>query len=60
VALQLRKAGIRHVRPLEGGLEGWRASGYPVEALAPDVVLAVNDQGLAAEPGVGAGSPPEA
>lgn len=48
------------MRPLEGGLEGWRASGYPVEALAPDVVLAVNDQGLAAEPGVGAGTPPEA
>jgi membrane protein DedA with SNARE-associated domain/rhodanese-related sulfurtransferase len=31
VAMQLRKAGVRRVRPLEGGLDAWRASGYPVE-----------------------------
>jgi rhodanese-related sulfurtransferase len=31
VAMQLRKAGLRHVRPLEGGLDAWRALGYPVE-----------------------------
>ena len=59
MALQLRKAGIRHVRPLEGGLEAWRASGYPVEALVPpNAVLAVDDDGLAAEPGSLAGDPP--
>lgn len=33
VALQLRKAGIRRVRPLSGGFEAWREGGYPVEAV---------------------------
>jgi membrane protein DedA with SNARE-associated domain/rhodanese-related sulfurtransferase len=31
LALQLKKAGIRKVRPLAGGLEAWREKGYPVE-----------------------------
>jgi 3-mercaptopyruvate sulfurtransferase SseA len=39
VALQLRKAGIRRVRPLAGGFEAWRAGGFPVEA----VLLASGD-----------------
>jgi 3-mercaptopyruvate sulfurtransferase SseA len=59
VALQLRKAGIKHVRPLQGGLDGWRASGYPVEALTHDVVLAANEDGLLAGPNAGPGSPPD-
>jgi 3-mercaptopyruvate sulfurtransferase SseA len=32
VALLLRRKGIEHVRPLAGGLEGWRALGYPIES----------------------------
>jgi membrane protein DedA with SNARE-associated domain/rhodanese-related sulfurtransferase len=35
VALQLRKAGIRRVRPLSGGFEAWRDGGYPVEPVLP-------------------------
>jgi 3-mercaptopyruvate sulfurtransferase SseA len=30
VALLLRKQGIKHIRPLEGGLEAWREHKYPV------------------------------
>jgi len=30
VALQLRKHGIRHVRPLLGGFYEWKALGYPM------------------------------
>jgi len=35
VALALRRKGIVQVRPLAGGLSGWRAGGFPVEPLAP-------------------------
>ena len=35
VALQLRRAGIRRVRPLSGGFEAWRNGGYPVEPVLP-------------------------
>jgi 3-mercaptopyruvate sulfurtransferase SseA len=31
VALLLRKHGIKHIRPLEGGLEAWRQRGYPLK-----------------------------
>jgi membrane protein DedA with SNARE-associated domain/rhodanese-related sulfurtransferase len=31
IALDLRRMGIRRVRPLRGGLQGWRDAGYPVE-----------------------------
>jgi rhodanese-related sulfurtransferase len=30
VALQLKKLGIVHVRPLAGGLAAWRAAGLPL------------------------------
>jgi 3-mercaptopyruvate sulfurtransferase SseA len=30
VALQLRKHGIRHVRPLLGGFHEWKALGFPL------------------------------
>jgi len=30
VALQLRKMGIKRVRPLAGGFYGWRDKGYPL------------------------------
>jgi 3-mercaptopyruvate sulfurtransferase SseA len=41
VALQLRKAGIRHVRPLEGGLDAWRALGYPTEPVSAQDLASV-------------------
>ncbi len=31
IAKQLKAAGFRHVRPLAGGIEAWRAAGYPLE-----------------------------
>jgi membrane protein DedA with SNARE-associated domain/rhodanese-related sulfurtransferase len=31
VALQLKRAGVRRVRPLQGGFERWRKLGYPLE-----------------------------
>jgi len=30
VALLLKRKGIARVRPLEGGLDGWRARGFPI------------------------------
>jgi membrane protein DedA with SNARE-associated domain/rhodanese-related sulfurtransferase len=33
-ALQLKRRGVRRVRPLEGGFEGWRSLGLPVEQSA--------------------------
>lgn len=30
VALDLRRMGVRRVRPLRGGLQGWKEAGYPV------------------------------
>jgi hypothetical protein len=31
VALLLRKQGIRRIRPLEGGLDGWREAGFALQ-----------------------------
>jgi membrane protein DedA with SNARE-associated domain/rhodanese-related sulfurtransferase len=33
VALELRKLGVKRVRPLRGGLQGWKDAGYPLEAI---------------------------
>jgi rhodanese-related sulfurtransferase len=33
LALELRKMGVRRVRPLRGGLQGWKDAGYPLEAV---------------------------
>lgn len=33
VALDLRRLGIRRVRPLRGGLQGWKDAGYPVDEI---------------------------
>jgi len=35
VALLLRNKGVKHIRPLEGGLDGWRELGYPLQNVAP-------------------------
>ncbi|CAN5495629.1 DedA family protein/thiosulfate sulfurtransferase GlpE [soil metagenome] len=34
-ASRLRRRGVRRVRPLETGFDGWRARGYPVEFRGP-------------------------
>ena len=34
IALDLRRMGILRVRPLRGGLQGWKDAGYPLEAIA--------------------------
>jgi 3-mercaptopyruvate sulfurtransferase SseA len=31
VALLLRRRGIKDIRPLAGGLDGWRRMGYPLD-----------------------------
>jgi 3-mercaptopyruvate sulfurtransferase SseA len=41
VALQLKKAGFRLVRPLQGGLEAWRGSGLPIEDIPRGIDLAI-------------------
>jgi rhodanese-related sulfurtransferase len=33
IALDLRKMGILRVRPLRGGLQGWKDAGYPLEVI---------------------------
>jgi membrane protein DedA with SNARE-associated domain/rhodanese-related sulfurtransferase len=40
VALALRQKGVRHVRPLAGGLLAWRARGFPVTADVPNLPAA--------------------
>jgi 3-mercaptopyruvate sulfurtransferase SseA len=35
VALQLRKHGIRRVRPLLGGFHEWKKLGFPLMDIAP-------------------------
>jgi membrane protein DedA with SNARE-associated domain/rhodanese-related sulfurtransferase len=37
VALLLRRRGIERVRPLSGGLMGWRDRGYPLTGLVPAI-----------------------
>lgn len=39
LALELRRLGIRRVRPLRGGLQGWRDAGFALEAV-PAVIAA--------------------
>jgi membrane protein DedA with SNARE-associated domain/rhodanese-related sulfurtransferase len=36
VARLLMSKGIKHVHPLAGGLQGWRARGYPVDSPVPN------------------------
>jgi len=33
VAMELRRLGVLRVRPLRGGLQGWKDAGYPMEAV---------------------------
>jgi membrane protein DedA with SNARE-associated domain/rhodanese-related sulfurtransferase len=34
LALLLRRQGIKHIRPLQGGLDAWREQGYPVATVS--------------------------
>jgi membrane protein DedA with SNARE-associated domain/rhodanese-related sulfurtransferase len=44
VALQLHRLGIRRVRPLRGGFEGWRDAGYPlIEYVAPPIAATLTE-----------------
>lgn len=33
VAMELRRLGVHRVRPLRGGLQGWKDAGYPLESV---------------------------
>jgi 3-mercaptopyruvate sulfurtransferase SseA len=33
VALLLRKQGVKHIRPLQGGLDAWRDRGFPLDTI---------------------------
>ena len=33
VAMELRRLGVRRVRPLRGGLQGWKDAGYPLDVV---------------------------
>lgn len=39
VALQLKKAGVHRVRPLQGGFDAWRKLGYPLEPVLQPATL---------------------
>ena len=41
VAMELRRLGILRVRPLRGGLQGWKDAGYPLEAVLVNPAPAV-------------------
>jgi hypothetical protein len=50
VALQLRKHGIRHVRPLLGGFHEWKSLGFPlVDIPEPGEQLSSGNTPLAAQ-----------
>jgi rhodanese-related sulfurtransferase len=47
VALQLRKHGIRPVRPLLGGFYEWKRLGFPLTGEAPEDAIPKADASLA-------------
>jgi membrane protein DedA with SNARE-associated domain/rhodanese-related sulfurtransferase len=50
MALRLRNRGISRIRPLAGGLNGWRACGFALQPLGP---IEKDSISLSAKPGVG-------
>jgi 3-mercaptopyruvate sulfurtransferase SseA len=46
----LKREGIARVRPLAGGLAGWRERGFPVEPIAIKVVPATDPALASPEP----------
>jgi 3-mercaptopyruvate sulfurtransferase SseA len=49
VALQLRKLGIRGVRPLLGGFHEWKALGFPLVAVTPGEEQSASSSPLATQ-----------
>jgi len=49
VALQLRRHGIRNVRPLLGGYQAWKELGYPLEPVVTDEADVEAQQALAGD-----------
>jgi 3-mercaptopyruvate sulfurtransferase SseA len=49
VALQLRKHGIRRVRPLLGGFHEWKKLGFPLMDISPAGEQFPHSGGIAAE-----------
>jgi 3-mercaptopyruvate sulfurtransferase SseA len=49
VALQLRRHGIRNVRPLLGGYHAWKDLGYPLSEVPVQDDAAASDESFAAE-----------
>ena len=39
VAMELRRMGVQRVRPLRGGLQGWKDAGYPLDVVESVVPL---------------------
>jgi rhodanese-related sulfurtransferase len=54
VALLLRRKGILQVRPLLGGIDGWRDRNYPME---PKVIGVTGAELLFTEPGAPSANP---
>jgi len=52
MALRLRHLGITRIRPLAGGLAGWRNGGFPLQQANPDETDSdgANNEGLDAKP----------
>ncbi|HZM09768.1 MAG TPA: hypothetical protein VFC15_06100 [Candidatus Limnocylindrales bacterium] len=49
MALQLRRHGIRNVRPLLGGYHAWKDLGYPVEEVPEGSGAGGSDEAVATE-----------
>ncbi len=49
MALQLRKHGIKGVRPLLGGYHAWKELGYPLETVYPEESVVGPDGTLTAD-----------
>jgi 3-mercaptopyruvate sulfurtransferase SseA len=49
VALQLRRHGIKNVRPLLGGYHAWKDLGYPLEQVSAETEPTTSDESWAAE-----------
>jgi 3-mercaptopyruvate sulfurtransferase SseA len=49
VALQLRKHGIKTVRPLLGGYQAWKDLGYPLQTVEMDEETAESQSAVATD-----------
>ena len=49
MALQLRRHGIRNVRPLLGGYHAWKELGYPLDEVLVPIESANSNESVRAE-----------